>query len=175
MKKKWIIGIVVIILLISLLPFPQKVYRTFYGVNTENGEMVDITLDMTYLKFLFLNNKMSGTITVSTDTETFSYGELLHYTGQSHSENNAGDYAHDFSGWYYNDTMYMKDYENGVKSPSPVGMESVMVHISSDFNKILILHNTSGERVSRKKSRYIGSVTQDRLEEAKKYFLGYYD
>lgn len=175
MKKKLIIGFVVVVLLISLLPFPQKVDRTFYGVNTQNGEKVDITIDMKYLRFLLLKDKMYGTITVKTETETFSYGEYLHYTGQSHSENNAGDYAHDFSGWYYNDTVYMREYENGVISPSPIGMESLLVHISSDLNKILILHDTSGEIENREKGRYIGNVNQNQLEETKEYFAGYYD
>jgi len=57
MKKKLIIGFVVVILLISLLPFPQNIERTYYGVNAENGEKVDIVLDMKYLRFLFLTNK----------------------------------------------------------------------------------------------------------------------
>ena len=55
MKKKLIIVFVVVILLISLLPFPKHIERTYYGVNTENGEKVDIALDMKYLRFLFLN------------------------------------------------------------------------------------------------------------------------
>ena len=52
MKKKLIIGFVVVILLISLLPFPQNIERTYYGVNAENGEKVDIVLDMKYLSQL---------------------------------------------------------------------------------------------------------------------------
>ncbi len=179
MKKKLIISFVTIIagliLLISLLPFPQNIERTYYGVNTKNGENVDISLDMKYLRFLFLKDKIYGTITVKTATETFTYGEHLHYTGQSHSANNTGDYAHDFNGWYYNETMYMKKYENGIVSKAPVGFEGVLAHISSDFNKILILHNTSGEIETQEDSRYIGSVEEGQLEEAKEYFSGYYD
>lgn len=175
MKKNLIIGFVVVILLISLLPFPQNIERTYYGVNTENGEKVDIVLDMKYLRFLFLKDKISGKITVKTETETFTYGEHLHYTGQSHSENNAGDYAHDFNGWYYNDTMYMKKYENGTVSKAPIGFEGLLVHISSDFGKILIFHNAHGEIKIREDSRYIGSVEQNQLEETKEYFSGYYD
>lgn len=175
MKKKLIIGFVVVILLISLLPFPQKVVRTFYGVNTENGEKVGITLDMKYLRFLLFNDKMYGTITVKTETETFSYGEHLHYLGQSHSPNNAGDYSHDFSGWYYNETIYMKEDKFGTVSKSPVGFEGLLVHMSSDFDKILILHNASGVIETQEKGRYIGSVEQSQLEETKQYFSGYYD
>lgn len=180
MKKKLLIGFAVVILLISLLPFPQSMERTYYGINTENGEKVDIALDMKYLRFLFLKDKMYGTITVKTGEETFTYGEHLHYIGQSHSKNNAGDYAHDFNGWYYNENMYMKKYEDGTVSKMPIGFEGLLVHISSDFDKILIFHNTtfhnaSGEIESREDSRYIGSVKQNQLEDTKEYFSGYYD
>ena len=98
MKKKLIIGVIAGILLISLLPFPQKVNRTFYGVNTQNGEMVDITLEMKYLRFLFLKDKLYGTITVDTKTKLFSYGEHLYYTGRT-SINQEKDLAYNFSGW----------------------------------------------------------------------------
>ena len=54
-------------------------------------------------------------------------------------------------------------------------MEPLLVHISSDFNKILILHNVSGEIENQEDARYIGSVNQNQLEEAKQYFTGYYD
>ena len=122
MKKKLIISFVAVILLISLLPFPQNIERTYYGINTENDENVDITLDMKYLRFLFLNDRMYGTITVKNETQTFTYGEHLHYTGLSHSKNTADDYTHDFSGWYYNEDMYMKKYENGAVSKMPIGL-----------------------------------------------------
>lgn len=53
MKKKLVIGAIVIILLISLFPYPQKIDRTYYGVNTGNGETIDISVNMKYLRFLF--------------------------------------------------------------------------------------------------------------------------
>ncbi len=180
MKKKLILGFVAVILLISLLPFPQNIEKTYYGVNTENGEKVNIALDMKYLRFLFFSDKMYGTITVKTKAETFTYGEHLHYTGQTPSVNNANDRAHDFSGWYYNENMYMKEYENGTVSKMPIGFEGLLVHISSNFDKILIFHNTNlhnaDEKIgTRENSRYIGNVEQNKLEHTKEYFLGYYD
>lgn len=57
MKKKLIISFIVVILLVSLLPFPQNIERTYYGVNAENGEKVDIVLDMKHFRFLFLKDK----------------------------------------------------------------------------------------------------------------------
>ena len=179
MKKKLIIVFLIIILLISLLPFPQKIEKTFYGVNTENGEKVDISLDMNYLRFLFLKDNIYGTITVKTETETFTYGEHLHYVGKS-PINQEKDIAHNFSGWYYNETMYMKEYENGSVSKMPIGFEGLLVHISSDFDKILIFHNTTfqnetGEITTRENSRYIGNIEQNQIEQTKEYFSGCYD
>ena len=174
MKKKLIIGFVVVILLISLLPFPQHIVRTYYGVNTENGEKVDIALDMKHLRFLFLNDKIYGTITVKTETETFTYGDHLNYLGQ-YSMLQEKDLAHYFSGWYTNHTMYMKEYENGAVSKGIVGSEPLLVHISSDFDKILIVHNTKGVIETQKDSRYIGCVEQNQLEHTKEYFSGFYD
>lgn len=170
MKKKLIVGfvvVIVVIFLISFLPFPQHIERTYYGVNTENGEQVDIALDMKYLRFLFLKDKISGTITVETETETFSYGERLDYTGQT-SVLREEDPGHHFLGWYRNDTVDPGENENPV-------WEAYMVHISSDFDKILILHHASGDIEAEEDSRYIGSVEQSQLEDTKKYFSGYFE
>lgn len=175
MKKKFTYALIVTACLICVLPFPQKVVRRYYGINTETGERVDMELNMKYLRFLLLSDKMYGTVAVKNDTETVVYGEHLHYVGQSRSKNNAGDYAHDFNGWYYNNTMYIKEYEDGTTSKVPVGFEGVSAHISSDFNKILILHNTSGKIENQNGGRYIGSTAQNQQDEAKAYFLGYYD
>ncbi len=183
MKKKLIIWGILIILLISLLPLPQRIEKLFYGIDTLNGESVDISLDMTYLRFLFLKEKMYGKIDVKTEEKTFTYGEYMHYLGQTPFVNNAKDRTHNLSGWYYNDTMYMREYGEGIVSPSPVGMESAAIHLSSDFNKILILH-TSGQKIDahnadeeneRQERRYVGCTDKNQLEDAKKYFIGYYD
>lgn len=174
MKKKLIIGVVIILILCSFLPIPQTISKTFYGVNTQNDEKVNISIDMKYLKFLFLKDKLSGTITVDTDDGRFTYGDFLHYTSYT-SMNDDKDMIHNFSGWYYNDTMYMREYEDGVKSQSPVGMEPVLVHINSSFDKILVLHNTNEEISGQEKGRYIGSSDKSKLEETKEYFIGFYN
>ncbi len=170
--------------MISLLPFPQKIERTFYGIDTIDGQKADIAIDMTYLRFLFLKDKMHGTIDVKTEREAFTYGEHLHYLGQTLSVNNAKDKAHDLSGWYWNDETYTRDYGNGALGTATVGFEPLLVHMSSDFDKVLILHNagekidaynTDDESASQKTRRYIGSTDKNKLEEAEKYFTGYYD
>ena len=58
MKKKLLVWGIVVILLVSLVPIPQSIDRTFYGVDTLNGKDVDISLDVTYLRFLFLKDKI---------------------------------------------------------------------------------------------------------------------
>ncbi len=174
MKKKLIIGVMIILFLCSFIPIPQKINKTFYGVNTQNNEEVNISIKMKYLKFLFLNDKLSGTITVDTDDGSFTYGDFLHYTSYT-SMNDDKDMIHNFSGWYYNDTMYMREYENGVISQAPVGMEPVLVHINSSFDKILVLHNANEEILGQGRSRYIGSSDKSQLEETKEYFIGFYN
>ena len=57
----------------------------------------------------------------------------------------------------------------------PVGFEPLLVHISSGFNNILILHETSGKIETQEDRRYVGSIEQNQLEWAKEYFSGYYD
>ncbi len=173
MKKKLLIGIVAVILLIFLLPFPQIINRTFYGVNTENGEQVTITFAMKYLRFLLFDDKMYGTITVQTDTQTLTYGEHLYYHGRF--PHNADDSMHNIGGWYYNETMYMKEYPDGTISPMPVGFEGLDIHVSTDFTNILILHNVGAVTEIAEKNRYIGSIKPSGLEEAKQYFSGYYN
>ncbi len=184
MKKKLIVWGVVILLLISLLPFPQKIERTFYGIDTIDGQKADISLDMTYLRFLFLKDKIYGTIDVKTEKETFTYGEYLHYIGQTLSVNNENDNAHDFSGWHWNDETYTRDYGNGALGTATVGFEPLLVHMSSDFDKILILHNpgqkidahnADEENESQEERRYVGCTDKNQLKEAEKYFIGYYD
>jgi len=174
MKKKLIIGVGIILILCSFVPIPQTISKTFYGVNTQNNEEVNISIEMKYLKFLFLKDKLSGTITVNTADGSFTYGDLLHYTSYT-SMNADKDMIHNFSGWYYNDTMYMREYENGIKSQAPVGMEPVLVHINSSFDKILVLHNTNEEISGQEKGRYIGSSDKSKLEETKEYFIGFYN
>ena len=46
MKKRLIIGIVIILILCSFIPIPQIISKTFYGVNTQNDEEVNISIDM---------------------------------------------------------------------------------------------------------------------------------
>lgn len=184
MKKKLLVWGIVVILLVSLVPIPQSIDRTFYGVDTINGKDVDISLDVTYLRFLFLKDKIYGTIDVKTEEKTFTYGEDLHYLGQTPSVNNANDNAYDFSGWYWNDKTYTRDYGNGNLGTATVGFEPVLVHMSSDFDKILILH-TPGQKIDehnadegneqQEKRRFVGCTDKKQLEIAKNYFIGYYD
>ena len=80
MKKKLIIGLIIVVILCSFIPIPKTINKTFYGVNTISNEEVSISIDMKYLRFLFLKDKLYGPITVETPNDTFVYGDLLHYT-----------------------------------------------------------------------------------------------
>ncbi|MBO5407806.1 MAG: hypothetical protein J6A61_00140 [Clostridia bacterium] len=173
MKKKLIIGLVAVILLLGFLPLPKIVDRTYYGINTENEQTVTITLHMNDLRFLFLPDKLYGTITVKTSTDTFVFGEHLYDSGQTSFDPEKGR-MHNLNGWYYNETMYPKEYAHGTISQSPVGFESLLVHISTDFDKILVLHNTKGVIETQPTGRYIGNTDQTLLEETKEYFSGFY-
>lgn len=166
---------IILVLLLCLLPLPQRISKTFCGVNTLNNESVDISLDMNYLRFLLLKDELYGKVTVQTASEAFVCDEL-HYNGQFPSVSQAGSSTHDFSGWYFNDTMYMRKEEDGEAIPSPVGFESLILHVSSDFDKILILHNAKSDNgENQTKNRYIGGIDEEHIDDAVKYFSGYYE
>ena len=174
MKKKLIIGLIIVVLLCSFIPIPKTINKTFYGVNTINNEEISISVEMKYMRFLFLNDNIYGSITVETPNDKFVYGDLLHYTSYTSMDADR-DMIHNFSGWYYNDTLYMREYENGILSKSPVGMEPLLVHMNSSFDKILIMHSTNEEISGQEKGRYVGCLDKSKLEEAKDYFIGFYN
>lgn len=173
MKRIIIVGCIVLIVLISLLPFPQKIERTFYGVNTSNGEKATINLNIKYLRFLFLKDNIYGKITVTSENETITYGKHLQYSGLCPS-NNENEF-HAFSGWYLNNDTYTRDYGNGISGTDIVGFEPTIVYLSRDFDKILLLHNTNGKTETHKAKRYIGNVSENQEDETAKYFTGFYE
>ena len=74
MKKKAIISaIIIILILISVLPLPQKIEKNYYGYDTISGETVDVSLNMKHLRFLLFKDKMSGEIRVTNGDEVTVY------------------------------------------------------------------------------------------------------
>ncbi len=172
MKKKIIICGVVIIALVCLLPFPQKIERTFFGINTFSGEPAEITLSMNYLRFLFLNDKMSGEITVTSEGKTTVYGSSMFYVGLW-PLNNEDKTMHAFTGFYFNPETIMHDYGDGVLGSKVVGSEIANAYISRDFNKILLYHVPSEEAQDAEPKQYIGNIEGNKENETVGYFKGY--
>ncbi len=170
MKKRWIIGFIVVILLISLLPFPQKVERTYYGVNIENGEKVDIALDMKYLRYLFKRDKMRGKITVTCEDKTTLYTEhVLQYFGYLPVDNEDETF-HYFWGFYWNTDIIKYDEQGEIVIGE---FEDVKAYLSKDYNKILLCHEPSENAEDPELKQYIGNAENNKQQETTQYFGKY--
>lgn len=158
MKRKVIILVIAVVLLLVLLPFPQRVEQTYYGVNTASGEKVSISANMHYFRFLILKDKLRGKVTVTQGNQSVIYGEHLHYQGLWPS-NNEDKTFHALVGWRYADET---------KEGKPIGFEPAHIYLSRDFSKVLI-----GETRDDGKSQYVGNTEENRTEETLVYFVGY--
>ncbi len=172
MKKRFVV-IIAILLAAALLPLPQKIKRTYCAVDTLSGEEAVIRADLTHLRFLIFKDRLFGSIELKTDDNTYLYGKHLNYQGQS--PNNTGDCLYDFGGWYFNEETQLSDDEYGNRKP--LGFEAVLIHFSSDFDKILVLHHTKDTHNNERsgKMRFVGSTDKAALAAARDYFTGYYD
>ena len=155
MKKKIMICVIVVLALIALVPIPQNINRTFYGVETYTGENVNIIIDMNYLRFLLLEDKMYGEITVESKNELTVYGEHMSHQGMFPT-NNDDKTMHCFAGFRY-------DIEKDSMLP-------VVIYLSRDFDKILISDRAVGIT-----KQYIGHIEENKAEEVLEYFVGYAD
>lgn len=160
MKKKAIISaIIIILILISVLPLPQKIEKTYYGYDTISGEPVDVSLNMKHLRFLLFKDKMSGEIRVTNGDEVTVYGQHLWYQGLW-PLTNEDESCHFLTGWY-------------IKSYDGKTLDSDMLNacISKDFNQMTIYHLPAG--ADRKTKQYICNVKDNKLDETMAYFGGY--
>lgn len=155
MKKKIIICAVIISTIIALVPIPKNINQTFYGVETYTGENVNITIDMNYLRFLLLEDKMHGEITVTSKNELTVYGEHMSYQGLFPT-NNDDKTMHFLAGFRY-------DIEKDTMLP-------VVIYLSRDFDKILISDRAVGIT-----KQYIGHIAKNKTDEVLEYFVGYAD
>ncbi len=162
MRKKIIISCVVIIVLaalIVLLPYPQRIKRTFYGVNSFDGEKANISFDMTYYRYLFKRDTISGKVTVTCGEKTTVYKENdLQYITDAWPLNNEDETLHFFIGWYFNADLL----------PEPI-LESVRLYLSKDFNKMVLYH----EPEDSEPKQYIGNIEQGKEQETIQYFEEY--
>ena len=149
MKRKLIICAIVIVFILVLLPLPQKVERKFFGENISNGEKISIAIDLNYLRFLLLPDKMYGEITVTSGNKSTVFGEHLSYAGR-YPTNNEDKTIHAFTGFRYDAD------ENTIMSAG--------IFLSRDFDKILVRDD---------ETEYIGNVAENKEEETAAYFVGY--
>ena len=139
--------------------YPQRIKRTFYGVNSFDGEKANISLDMTYYRYLFKRDTISGEIAVTCGEKTTVYKENdLQYITDAWPLNNEDKTLHFFVGWYFNVDLL----------PEPI-LESVRLYLSKDFNKMVLYH----EPQDSEPKQYIGNVEQGKEQETIRYFGEY--
>ena len=153
MKKKIVKYIVIIALFLALVPFPQKIKCEYYGTDVLSNKNASITVDMIYLRFLLLKDKLSGEIVVTSENETVVYGEHMNYSGLCPT-NNADKTMHAIHGFRYD----LIDNQ----------MMPVSVYLSRDFNRIAITDREPGVT-----KQYIGNIKQNKIEETVEFFSGF--
>lgn len=173
MKKRIIsfcIVVAVLLGLIALLPYPQRIERTFYGINSFNGEKANISFDMTFLRFLFKRDRMCGEVTVTCGGKKTLYTENdLQYIGYWPLDNEDKT-LHYLGGFYWNtDIVTYND-----KGEKDIGdFESIRAYLSKDFSKIVIYHEPSEKAEDTEPKQYIGNIEENKEEETKQYFGRY--
>ena len=173
MKKKIISFCVVIVALcglIALVPYPQKIERTFYSVNSFNGEKATISFDMTYLRYLFRRDRFDGEVTVTCGDKITVYTENdLQYIGYWPLDNK-DEHLHYLGGFYYNtDIVTYND-----KGEKDIGdFESIRAYLSKDFSKIVLYHEPSEKAEDTEPKQYIGNVEENKEQETIQYFGRY--
>lgn len=78
MLKKLSVALAVVIVLVSLAPFPNHVTNTLY---TTDDELTTVLIDMWCLRYVLTENKLLGTVTVATPFSSTRYGEHLNFNG----------------------------------------------------------------------------------------------
>ena len=183
-RTKTIISVIIILCaFICLLPIPQKIDRDYYSVDIFSNKKAIVSVDITYLNFLFLKDKMRGEIQVFDDGEIYTYQtDKLFYQGRWPSNNKDG-FLHHFSGFYYNPTTYWGK-SGGIEGSHTIGYEITHAHISPDFNKIVMYHREDDELKGgqtrkdvglqeAKTRQYVGNTEKGREQETIKYFEGF--
>lgn len=173
MKKKLFIFAGILILCVLLLPLPEKIEKTYNGVNINTGENVKINAEMRYLKFLVLKNKLYGKITLETEDEKLELGDDLAYTGLTPA-NNEDKTVHMLTGWHFNPNTYVKDEGKDTQCTEVEGFEAAIVYLSRDFNKILVYHQPKKNGETEPRYYTVGDAENDNTEETKTYFAGFY-
>lgn len=173
MKKKIIAFFTVILSLFvitALIPYPQRIKRTYFAVNSFGGEEATITSDITYLRFLFRKNRMVGDITVTSKGETTRYTENeLQYIGL-YPLDNEDENLHFLLGFYWNTDIVT---HNDIGETESGDFEFVRAYLSKDFNKIVLYHTPGDKSKNTEPKQYIGNVGKNKYRETFEYFGEY--
>lgn len=161
MKKKRNICISIALLLvlaILFIPIPKKVEKTLYATATQSGEQATIDMNLTFLRFLVLEDKMIGNISFESDKQSLVFGERLSKWFYSvYHTNNEDKKMHALNGFWY-------DEINNTQN-------SYAVYIGVDFDKaVLKISDGNGN-----KKEYIANIDKNKDIETCNYFKGFVD
>lgn len=161
MKKKRNICIAIVLLLviaILFIPIPQKVEQRLYATDTPSGEQATIDIDLTFLRFLVLKDKMIGNISFDNADQSIVFGGRSSKWAYSvYPTNNEDEQMHVLNGFWYDE---INNTYNGY-----------ITYIGVDFDKMVLklLDENGNDR------EYIANVKKNKETETYNYFIGFVD
>ncbi len=157
MKKRniYIVIGVILVLAILFIPIPKKVEQRLYATDTQSGEQAIIDIDLTYLRFLILENKMIGSISLQSDNQSIVFENPWAYS--VYPTNNEDEKMHTINGFWYDKINH-----------SQIGY---ITYIGVNFDK-MVLKMPLGEN---DKGEYIANIEKGKETETYNYFKGFVD
>lgn len=160
MKKKRTICMILVflaVIAILLIPIPQRIEKTLYATDTQSGAPATITLDLTFYRFLILNDKPVGKITFENDTQKLVFGERLsQWFYHRYPTNNADKQMHALNGFYYDGTTNTQ--------------HGYVLYLGVDFDKAVL---TLLESNANTNNEYLANVEKNKETETYQYFTGF--
>ena len=161
MKRKRNICISIVLLLvlaILFIPIPKKIEQKLYATETQSGEQATLSIDLTFLRFLILEDKMFGNISFENGKQNFVFDCGLSKSNYSvYPTNNEDKEMHVVNGFWYDEHNYT---HNGC-----------IAYISIDFDKAMFTFNDSYGN----NREYIANIEKNKEVETCNYFKGFVD
>ena len=126
MFKKILIALIVVVLVLATVPLPRHVSTTLQNPDDETSIVL---LDLWGLRYLLLDDKFIGTVSVATPFSSTRYGEHMNYIGLT-PEGIWNEQVHLFKG-YRHDTQASTMYP-------------VQIYLNKRFDRVMILENRDG-------------------------------
>lgn len=126
MVKKILSALVVVAIFVAAFPFPKHVSKTLY---TTGDELTTVILDLWELNYLFVDNKLLGTVSVATPFNSVRYGEHLNFRGLT-PDGMGEEQLYWFDGYRYDTTANT--------------MYPVQVYLTQKFDRIMICETVNG-------------------------------